>query len=148
MSVSFIPLKQPLFFLAKPLLWFAEEQFIIYLHICSSSQTLAQYIFPSNVCAELSSSKQPRAACSWLHSWFLLTKKNLLSHSLEAETQKGTGSFYVCSLSGQSDTQNAFSGKICPIYLFYSIRISQSEDQEEKQATATHKPACSHRVWL
>lgn len=59
MSVGFIPLKQPLFFLAKPLLWFAEEQFIIYLHICSSSQTLAQYIFPTNVCAELSSSKQP-----------------------------------------------------------------------------------------
>lgn len=121
----------------------------IFTHLQLFTNTCSVYFPLKCVCRTKQLKAATRcAACSWLHSWFLLTKKNLLSHSLEAETQKGTGSFYVCSLSGQSDTQNAFSGKICPIYLFYSIRISQSEDQEEKQATATHKPACSHRVWL
>lgn len=78
----------------------------IFTHLQLFTNTCSVYFPHKCVCRTKQLKAATRcAACSWLHSWFLLTKKNLLSHSLEAETQEGTGSFYVCSLSGQSDTQ-------------------------------------------
>lgn len=77
----------------------------IFTHLQLFTNTCSVYFPDKCVCRTKQLKAATRcAACSWLHSWFLLTKKNL-SHSLEAETQEGTGSFYVCSLSGQSDTQ-------------------------------------------